>query len=337
MKINSLYQIFENLIFEYSENQVSKNQKFSKRDYQSSIALAIETILYTVFEIRKIKNFSEPPLKLSEKHIQIIQKEYENDQIKLCEDISSLLEEFRGKIFSLNYQRENLQLASSHTRREKGVFYTPPNLADQMVSNAIDLIANRIKSFDDIKNTSILDPAVGCGVFLLSSLRLLTERLSAKIEFKTSSYQQILCFIAENCLYGVDIDPISIAITRALIVAEVGSNDFNQDALFNNLRLGDSIASQMSDWACWFPGTAEKGFDLIATNPPWSKLRPLKREFFEHLDKNVKLFQGRALSDYLELNIQSSDVHSWQSYVNRSLSLSFQLKSSPEYSLNSSS
>lgn len=251
----------------------------------------------------------------------------------IAAEVGNTLERLRGLQLALKSDN-SLIFGTSPEQRKSGVYFTPPYLADEIVRSALKISLREVKSLEQLRAFSILDPAVGCGAFLLSVIRNASELLTRKPEFNKLTLIELKTEIAKNCVFGVDIDPVAIATTRALIIAEVGNPSWLGVGLDAHLHIGDAISSKIEDWKSWFPKPSIEGFNLIVTNPPWSKLRPLRNEFFEHLDSKVRLYQGKALGIYLQENMNSLLLESWDQYVAKTISLSKGLRSSTEYTLN---
>lgn len=111
--------------------------------------------------------------------------------------------------------------AARNTKKQDGVFYTPPDVADYITGTAIRLHP-RYPSL-----VSVLDPACGTGVFLRSALKC----------FQTFAVAPQDAFLtATNNLYGIDIDPL--AVQAACFV------------LFADTFQAQSVASKVP-WSVW--------------------------------------------------------------------------------------
>lgn len=133
--------------------------------------------------------------------------------------LNKLTEDFSENI-GFNYEES---LSDSY-RNKEGIYYTPKEIVADMLPDKIE----------DIQNKKFCDPCCGSGNFIIRAI---------EIGFKP-----------EN-VYGFDIDPIAIAITKKRIEKKTGCVSKNiQQANFLK------IAS-----------TTNLKFDCIYTNPPWGK------------------------------------------------------------------
>lgn len=251
-------------------------------------------------------------------------------------EIGTALEKLRGRRLALD-NNNLLTIETSPEQRKRGVYFTPPNLADTMTRSALFPVLKKVNSLEDLHKLAILDPAAGCGAFLLSVLRVTVELLKEKPAFKSLSMAQLRQEVVDNCIYGVDIDPVAITTVRALLIVEVGVKGWEAKGLEQHLHIGDSISARLDDWRDWFPERATAGFNVIVTNPPWSKLRPLRHEFFEHIDSSVRLLQGEALGQYIKQHMSDLLQDTWSHFVEHTIELSSKLRSSDEYVVNQAS
>jgi tRNA1(Val) A37 N6-methylase TrmN6 len=114
-------------------------------------------------------------------------------------------------------------LIVAKTRRKRGVHFTPPEVAAEVVEATLAPLKG--------KALRTIDPAMGCGAFLLAVARLRPE--------------------AE--LFGFDIDPLATEFARHSLAIETG----RPIASFTNLRTGDALLE------------ATGKFDAVIGNPPF--------------------------------------------------------------------
>lgn len=122
--------------------------------------------------------------------------------------------------------------SGNHDRRKStGAFYTPHSVARELIEFRWSGAPQRV-----------LDPACGCGAFLIAAAEALAERGLDALDIGTR-------------LHGVDIDPIAVSICRGRLTELLGAGDFDR-----RIIVADSLA----------PTSGPDGtFDLIAGNPPF--------------------------------------------------------------------
>lgn len=118
-------------------------------------------------------------------------------------------------------------LANSY-RNKEGIYYTSPDVVRDLLT----------ASQNDLAQATFCDPCCGSGNFIIRALEI--------------------GFRPEN-IFGYDLDPVAVAITKARIRHFCGYES-------SNIQLGDflSIASNKSS----------QRFNCIFTNPPWGKKLP---------------------------------------------------------------
>ena len=210
-------------------------------------------------------------------------------------------------------------------RRAMGVYYTPPAIVDYLVHTTVaPLFAGA--SLRRVQSIQIVDPACGSGSCLLGVYRYLLDwyrdaylraggALRDRHLWRTPGGWQIVpaerVRILERHVYGVDLDPHAVALTRRALYLEAlqGATPEQQQArlarpgwpnLDRNLRCGnalvgpdihalradgaapagavvdevDDVVVRPLDWASAFPAAFDRsrpGFDVVIGNPPWGQ------------------------------------------------------------------
>ena len=202
-----------------------------------------------------------------------------------------------GRSFKLELKPELL--------KSGGVCYTPSFIVEHIVQKALSgYEQGRSRKF----MPKVLDPACGSGTFLISSLRFLIER-NRPAAIKKSEQKKLLSLkekreLLEKCLFGVDLDPKAVEITKLslLLLLLEGEREgmLIKSALLptldKNIRRGNSLVSpeaiskylpdaQISelhplDWDSFKTNVgAPNGFDAVIGNPPYVRIQVLQ-EFF---------------------------------------------------------
>ena len=127
--------------------------------------------------------------------------------------------ELLGKVFENLLAAYNPETGES-ARKSSGSFYTPREIVDYMVDKSInaylDTKLGKDYSSEDLKQAlfdiKIVDPACGSGAFPMGILNNIYNRLR-DIDPTLDPYETKLQLI-ENCIYGVDIQPIAVQISK---------------------------------------------------------------------------------------------------------------------------
>ena len=165
-------------------------------------------------------------------------------------------------------------------RRETGTHYTPKSLTEAIVAGTRTPIAYvgpaqgtpradwALKSPAELLDLKICDPAMGSGAFLVQACRWLADRLveawaqaeaqgkainaNGRVADADASEEPLPSdteartlvarrFIAERCLYGVDLNPLAVELAKLSIWLVTLAKGRPFGFLDHNLRCGDSL------------------------------------------------------------------------------------------------
>ena len=110
----------------------------------------------------------------------------------------------------------------SGLRKATGTFYTPQAIAEYLVRQTIGPLT-RDAPPDRILAMRVLDPSMGSGAFLVASCRFLADAYEAALirhggyhatDFGPAERIAIRRTIAERCLFGVDLNPMAVQLSR---------------------------------------------------------------------------------------------------------------------------
>lgn len=134
---------------------------------------------------------------------------------------------------------------------------------------------------DVLRNIKICDPACGSGAFLNQCFDYLHEEMDFVLAMKYEYDEQRSLFdidkeILQNNLYGVDINPESVEITKLSLWLKTAKRNQTLASLDDNIICGNSmiadkeVVSNALVWQEAFPEVFANGeFDIIIGNPPY--------------------------------------------------------------------
>ena len=261
--------------------------------------------------------------------------------------LGQVYERFLGKIIRLTAGHQAKIEEKPEVRKAGGVFYTPAYIVDYLVRHTVlPLLADkRPGPRGGVSRLRILDPACGSGSFLLGAYQLLldwhrdqyaaeperwTKGANAPIyqdtggdwRLTTDEKKRILI----NNIFGVDIDPQAVEVTKLSLLLKVleGEDEqtvrrqltlFRQRVLPNldrNIKCGNSLVGpdwysrpEAADpeaaarinpfsWIGEFPDImAAGGFDAVIGNPPYVR-QELLSESKPYLQAHYQTYHGVA-------------------------------------------
>jgi hypothetical protein len=250
--------------------------------------------------------------------------------------LGQVYERFLGKVIRLTAGHQARVEEKPEVRKAGGVYYTPTFIVDYIVKNTVGRLLEG-KTPRETAGLKILDPACGSGTFLLGSYQYLLDwhlKWYAENELEKSlkgkdpvlfqgrdGYQLATAKKKEillNNLFGVDIDPQAVEVTKLSLLLKVLEGE-NQETigsqlslwqervlpdLGKNIQCGNSLIGpdyfegrQLSmladeeeryrvnafDWGSAFPQVfAQGGFDAVVGNPPYVRQESLSvfKEYF---------------------------------------------------------
>lgn len=146
-------------------------------------------------------------------------------------------------------------------RTAQGSFFTPPAIAEPLAASALE----------GLMRPRLLDPAMGCGAFLLSALRHLAGGLEPPERAS----------LALHSLHGHDPDPIAVGLAALGLWLEIGDPTLRPNELLRNLQVADGLS------------TSTEGFDVLLGNPPFLNIERLPSSRRDELRARFPRLRGR--------------------------------------------
>ncbi|MFX0091963.1 MAG: Eco57I restriction-modification methylase domain-containing protein [Candidatus Hodarchaeota archaeon] len=178
-------------------------------------------------------------------------------------------------------------------RHKKGTFYTPKIITQYIVDKTLEPLV-RGKSTKELLSLKVLDPTMGCGNFLLETCSYIAQAYcDANIkEGLKESPPSVQKHIAENCLFGIDLDPLAVELTKFALWVMVGSDqELDAKSLNQHLVTGNC-----------FSHLNLPSFDAVIVNPPYVDVN---KEDYRYT--NFRTLDCRNLYPYvLEISLQFS-------------------------------
>ncbi|MCL2716661.1 MAG: N-6 DNA methylase [Alphaproteobacteria bacterium] len=211
-------------------------------------------------------------------------------------------------------------------RKRDGVYYTPEWVVERIVEETVgrrlaDLKAScgwpsetlgrlptlaAITAYETkLRDIHIVDPACGSGAFLITTLAYLLDEWKVLRDLRRQHGETMVCEdwtdarireILRSNLYGVDINPASVEITRLALWLHTARADKPLSSLDDHIRAGNSLIGpefcnglapysdeereriNAFDWKAAFGAVFDRGgFDCVVGNPPYVKLQNFRK------------------------------------------------------------
>jgi type I restriction-modification system DNA methylase subunit len=288
-----------------------------------------------LFHFQEEKNIAEPPddltlkLKIDDEPLKdIIKRLYYPESpyefsIISADILGQVYEQFLGKVIRLTAGHRAMVEEKPEVRKAGGIYYTPSYIVDYIVKNTVGKLLEG-KNPKQISKIKVLDPACGSGHFLIGAYQylldwyldwyvkdgakkwaikkspILYQDTHGEWRLTTAERKRILL----NNIYGVDIDPQAVEVTKLSLLLKVLEGETEQTLnttlrifheralpdLGSNVKCGNSLIGpdfyenqQVSmfdkeeryqinafDWKKEFSEIMKTGgFDVVIGNPPW--------------------------------------------------------------------
>jgi len=140
-----------------------------------------------------------------------------------------------------------------NARKLTGSYYTPDSLVQELIKSALEpVIAQTVQAHPDnpvqaLLELTVCDPACGSGHFLLAAARRLADEV-AKLRAAAvggaptpADYRHALRDVVGHCIYGVDKNPMAIALAKTALWLEAYTPDRPLTFIDHHLQVGDAL------------------------------------------------------------------------------------------------
>lgn len=138
-----------------------------------------------------------------------------------------------------------------NSRKLTGSYYTPDSLVQELIKSALEPViaetvrANPERPVQALLELTICDPACGSGHFLLAAARRLADEV-AKLRAPSGAptpmdYRHALRDVVSHCIYGVDRNPMAIALAKTALWLEAYTPDKPLTFIDHHLQVGDAL------------------------------------------------------------------------------------------------
>ncbi len=220
--------------------------------------------------------------------------------------------------------------------KEDGKFFESPEFNQNVKQHLVFWEAYK----EQLRNIKVLDPACGSGAFLNQVFEyLFIEGRKVSKQISRLNLDRLEIFeldrhILTKNIYGVDLNPESVEITKLSLWLKTASKEKELTALDDNIKCGNSLIDDPDvagppafDWFVNFPAVfpdhsfGKGGFDVIIGNPPYvfarEKINDAEKSYYaEHystaqyqvntyilfIERGVNLLKGMGYLSFIVPN-----------------------------------
>ena len=142
-----------------------------------------------------------------------------------------------------------LTVLAGNERKTTGSYYTPSPLIDTLLSSSLDAVVEEARRQPEpetaLLSLKVLDPACGSGHFLVAVARRIARALAGvrtgETEPAPEASRAALRDVVGRCLYGVDVNPLSIELAKVSLWLEAIEPGKPLSFLDAHLKVGNSL------------------------------------------------------------------------------------------------
>ena len=257
--------------------------------------------------------------------------------------LGQIYEQFLGKVIRLTAGGNAKVEEKPEVRKAGGVYYTPTFIVSTIVINTLGKLLQGLTPKDAAK-LKLLDPACGSGTFLLGAYQYLLDwhldwylnndfekwskgknavLVQSKDSWKLSVEKKKEILL--NNIYGVDIDPQAVEVTKLSLLLKViedpGQLSYLDERILpdlgRNIQCGNSLIGRdyfegqlivdeeeerrvnVFDWKSAFPEVfAQGGFDSVVGNPPYIRIQAMREWASEQVEYYARKYKAASKGNY---------------------------------------
>ena len=177
---------------------------------------------------------------------------------------------------------------------KRGVYSTPADLARRVVEATLGPLlwgaGGNPLTTEEVLSLRILDLSVGGGVFLVESFSM----IMAHLEGRGEEVEALRARVVRECLWGLDIHPGMVEITRHLLAC-LGGIDAGEVKVF----CADALDDRGEGPGAWPAEMCQIVFDGVVGNPPFSNAIETRSRLDTHRAQELRrrfplIFQGAS-------------------------------------------
>jgi len=155
---------------------------------------------------------------------------------------------------------------AGNDRKTTGSYYTPTVLIDSLLESALDPVIENYANGgvpDNLLKITVCDPACGSGHFLVAAARRIALRYAQMYaddaEPSPAVFRYALDKVVRNCIYGVDISPLAVELTKVSLWLESIRPGRPLAFLDGHIRAGNALLGVTPRfWSSGIPDAAFK-------------------------------------------------------------------------------
>ena len=142
------------------------------------------------------------------------------------------------------------ETSAGNKRKTTGSYYTPDFMVDQLIRTALmPVVEEKLKdpsyrtAEDSLLSLTVIDPACGSGHFLIAAASAIATRLAAIRDDagKPEGFRSAFRDVISRCIYGVDINPMAVELTKMSLWIEGYEPGKPLSFLDAHIKCGNSI------------------------------------------------------------------------------------------------